>query len=288
MAPAPEPPVEPARDGLSEGRDSSSPAAAPLPARRPVTPSGGEAWSAISVDDPRHPLYAHWQIPQGGFDSFREAAVHLRRPFTPAAVKFKVQSTFGPQEKDKPRTGALIDSYIDARLVIERLNLLVPHLWSGKPQRVDGEPKYLLYTLTVDGIARTDVGEAAGFSKDLLSDALKRTGVHFGIGVSLYAVPQMKLFKEHIANGNLKAIQTSKGQSLVLTDKGDAKLREGYTRWLETRGVQAFGPPLDHGDREGHMDTPEAAAPDERPSETQIEASERAARDFAASVKAAA
>jgi hypothetical protein len=50
MAPAPEPPDEPARDGLSEGRDSSSPAAAPLPARRPVTPSGGEAGSALISD----------------------------------------------------------------------------------------------------------------------------------------------------------------------------------------------------------------------------------------------
>jgi hypothetical protein len=59
-------------------------------------------------------------------DSFKAAARHLRRPFTPAAVRFKVQATW---PKDKP-TGGLIVAYIDARLVTERLNLVVPHLWA--------------------------------------------------------------------------------------------------------------------------------------------------------------
>jgi hypothetical protein len=257
MAPAPEPPDEPARDGQKS------------PAATSVTPSGGEA---------------EWRIPTGGFDSFRDAAVHLRRPFTPAAVKFKVQTTFGPQEKDKPRTGALIVSYIDARLVFERLNLVCPHLWQ-EPEYIDTRHG-LMCALTVDGLTRRDVGEGDG--KALHSDALKRTAVHFGVGVSLYAIPQIKLFEEHVKNGNLKSVKTQKGMSLVITDKGDTLLRKGYTKWLGEHGVQAFGPPLDHGDREGHMDTPEAAAPDEKPSESQIEASERAAREFAKSVKAAA
>jgi hypothetical protein len=260
MAPASEPPDEPVRDGQKS------------PTATSVTSSGGEA---------------EWRIPTGGFDSFRDAAVHLRRPFTPEAVKFKVQTTFGPREDKKaPRTGCLIVAYIDARLAVERLNLVCP-AWEDE-YTATSQPKFLQCSLTVCGLTRKDVGEAAGLSKDQVSDALKRAAVKFGVGVSLYAIPQIKLFKDSISNGNLKPTTNSKGEaSLEITEKGDKKLRDGYTKWLNTHGVQAYGPPLDHGDQEGHMDTPEAAS-DERPSESQIEASERAARDFAASVKAAA
>jgi hypothetical protein len=45
-------------------------------------------------------------------ETYKEAARHLRRPFTQAAVKFKVQATW---PKDNP-TGGLIVAYIDARL----------------------------------------------------------------------------------------------------------------------------------------------------------------------------
>jgi hypothetical protein len=199
-----------------------------------------------------------WSIPAGGFDSYKAAAVHLRRPFTPEAVRFKVQATFGPKETP---SGALIVSYIDARLAVERLNLVCPHLWSETFQGTSS-PNFLLCRLTIDGITREDVGESAkGFSKDLVSDALKRAAVHFGVGVSLYAIPQIKLFKEHLENGNLKLTGQGK-KSLVITDKGDALLRKGYARWLAEHGVQAFGPPLNHGDQEGHMDTPSAAVPE--------------------------
>jgi hypothetical protein len=268
MAPAPEPPPEPARDGQKKRRDASSPDAAPSATATPVTSSGGEA---------------EWRVPHGGFDSFRDAAVHLRRPFTPAAVKFKVQAVFGKPEP----TGCLIVSYIDARLAVERLNLVCPD-WEDE-YTATSNAKFLQCALTVAGLTRKDVGEAAGLSKDQVSDALKRAAVKFGVGVSLYAIPQIKLFKEHIGNGNLKVTTNAKGEkTLVVTDKGDALLRKGYTKWLEEHGVQAFGPPLDHGDREGHMDTPEAAVPDERPSPEAEQASDDAARAYRESVKDAA
>jgi hypothetical protein len=45
------------------------------------------------------------------------------------------------------------------------------------------------------GVTRTDVGESTeGLSKDLVSDALKRAAVPFGVGVSCYALPEIKLF----------------------------------------------------------------------------------------------
>jgi hypothetical protein len=118
-------------------------------------------------------------------DSFRDAAHHLRRPFTKHAVKFKVQATW---PKERPTSG-LIVAYIDARLAIERLNLVCPHLWHARYEAT-GQGRMWCH-LTVDGITRPDVGEGDG--KGLVSDALKRAAVHFGVGVSLYAVSKIVL-----------------------------------------------------------------------------------------------
>lgn len=155
-------------------------------------------------------------------DSYREAARHLRRPFTSAAVKFKPQTV--------TRSGKTICvSYIDARLAVERLNLVVPHLWQDEYEPLGS---HLICRLTVDGITRQDVGEGQG--KGLYSDALKRAAVKFGIGVSLYAVPSM------ILNGEVK--------QLYPDSREHAELRARYQRWLDEHGRQAFGDPLDHGD----------------------------------------
>lgn len=177
-------------------------------------------------------------------ESYRLAAPHLRRPFTPEAVKWKVQA------------GTLVVPYIDARLVIERLNLVVPHLWQegvpGHPEIPAYEPlaggKGLLCRLTVDGITRFDVG--SGYEgKGLYSDALKRAAVKFGVGVSLYALPKVFLDR---GKGQLKdrKVKTPKGEKTVteITDKGQEDLDKGYRRWLEATGEKLFGPTLDHGD----------------------------------------
>lgn len=183
----------------------------------PSTPSGGE--SAAST----FPV-----------DSFRDAAIHLRRPFTAEAVKWKVQAEFG---EDK----ALIVPYIDARLAIERLNLVCPHLWQDEYEGLAGG-KALLCRLTIDGITRLDVG--SGYQgKGLYSDAFKRAAVKFGIGVSLYALPQI-IFS--INDGLLK--KQGKKDSLVLTDSGLARCASGYRAWLKD---SKFGEALDHGDVEG-------------------------------------
>lgn len=174
-------------------------------------------------------------------DSFRDAAPHLRRPFTPAAVKFKVQATWPKQNP----TGGLIVSYIDARLAVERLNLIVPHLWHDEYEPVG---RALVCRLTVDGITRQDVGQEQGGIKGLYSDAFKRAAVKFGIGVSLYATPKMILSTN---DGHLKTRRTRDGESLELTPKGESHVRFLYSKWLEAHGVQAFGDPLDHGDVEG-------------------------------------
>jgi hypothetical protein len=170
-------------------------------------------------------------------DSYRDAARHLRRPFTPAAVKFKVQATW---PKNDP-TGGLIVAYIDARLTAERLNLVVPHLWRDDYQPVGNQQMWCF--LTVDDITRKDVGEGTG--KALVSDAFKRAGVKFGVGVSLYAMPKMMLDTK---SGALKQKKTKDGLTLELTSRGETILRDSYAAWLDAHGRQAFGEPLDHGD----------------------------------------
>lgn len=192
-----------------------------------------------------------WQTPPGGFDTYREAAAHMRRPFTAEAVRWKVQSTFGP--KDNP-SGGLIVGYIDARLVVERLNLLVPHLWQATYTQAGN---LMWCHLTIDGITRSDVGESSkGFSKDLVSDALKRSAVHFGVGVSIYAVPQARLFlPKNSAHIEVKGTK----KQLFLKDEGHAALKKRYAKWLDEHGTEAFGPALSHGDIEPAIDPPEEA-----------------------------
>lgn len=170
-------------------------------------------------------------------DSLREAAPFLRRPFMPEAVRFKVQSTVG--QKTSPRGGVVV-AYIDARLVVERLNAVCPHLWHDEYTVID--PKHLLCKLTVGRVTRQDVGEAAGMSKDLYSDALKRAAVKFGVGVSVYALPQVYL---PVGEKGLEAVGEKK--ALRISDGTLARLRGGYVKWLAADGAK-FGQPLDHGD----------------------------------------
>jgi len=198
-------------------------------------------------------------------DSFREAAPFLRRPFTPQAVKFKVQASWAG--------GALIVGYIDARLAVERLNLVCPHLWHDAYEPTN---QGLMWChLTVDGITRSDVGEGKG--KGLVSDALKRAGVKFGIGVSLYALPKMILNDK---DGHLKRKQRQGREDTVeLTPTGEARVREVYRLWLDTLGRQAFGDPLDHGDAEHALGDPDEHAepePTAEPVEAQPVTIERA------------
>lgn len=180
-------------------------------------------------------------------DSFREAAPFLRRPFTVDAVKFKVQASWP--------SGALIVGYIDARLVVERLNLVCPHLWHDRYESPGGGLMWC--HLTVDGITRSDVGEGKG--KGLVSDALKRAGVKFGIGVSLYALPKITLSD---SDGHLKRKQRQGKDDIVeITPNGDTRVRTIYSMWLDAHGIEGFGAPLSHGDAPDAIGDAEADVP---------------------------
>lgn len=184
-------------------------------------------------------------------ETFKDAAPLLRRPFTSEAVKFKVQAQI---PKDNPRSG-LIVCYIDARLVTDRLNTVCPQLWTDRYEPVPGSNALACF-LTVDGIPRTDVG-TGGDPKSLQSDAFKRAAVKFGIGVSLYAVPQIFLNAsergEQDSSGAPTLLVKTRGNKKVLTitDACDHFIRQQYAEWLKDVGIKAFGQPLDHGDVAG-------------------------------------
>lgn len=183
---------------------------------------------------------------------YADAAPYLRRPFTRNAVKFKVQAAWDG--------GALIVAYIDARLVIERLNTVIPD-WSDADAYKPIGQKHMSCRLTVGGVSREDVGEGQG--KALYSDAFKRAAVKFGVGVSLYAIPKIILNDK---DGHLSRKRRGGKDVVEITDSGLARCRDIYGKWLEGPG-RAFGEPLDHGDVEdaaGDLDAvPEQAAPEQ-------------------------
>lgn len=194
-------------------------------------------------------------------ETLRDAAADLRRPFTAEAVRFKLQTSW----PDGNPTDALIVAYIDARLVYERLNLVVPHLWADEFAELDD--KRVRCDLTVDGRTRSDIGFGGWKSqtegKGAYSDAIKRAAVHFGIGVSLYAIPKMFL---KVEGGALKAKRKGQKHVVEVTAKGDKQLRTMYGAWLDALGISTFGPPLDHGDvpgAQGDPDDPNATVPTE-------------------------
>jgi uncharacterized protein YdaU (DUF1376 family) len=105
--------------------------------------------------------------------------------------------------------------------------------------------------LTVDGITRRDVGQGKG--KALFSDAFKRAAVKFGVGVSLYALPQTWL---RVDDGHLRAAGQGK-EKLFLQPAGIEHLRSLYAIWLGTAQGASFGEPLSHGDAaEGSVGDP--------------------------------
>jgi hypothetical protein len=184
-------------------------------------------------------------------ENLRVALVELRRPFTPAAIKFKVQSAQRTTPATATNDYAMVVAYVDARLVIERLNAVVGENWSDE-MTCDQIPLAGAATcaLTVLGVTRSDVGEATGLAqaKALRSDALKRAAVKFGVGVSVYASPRIVLKPGDGLRPT--TVGREKKPSWALTQKAEGRCRKRYAEWLKKFGAKAFGEPLDHGDVE--------------------------------------
>ena len=171
-------------------------------------------------------------------EDLKAAAPHLRRPFSPPAIGWKVQSSGD--------NWGIVVAYIDARLVIERLNAVIPHRWTERFELFGSTGKTMMCHLTINGVTHSDVGSGTD-AKAILSDARKRAAVPFGVGVSIYALPVVRM-QTGSGPGKLRR-REHKGKVYVdITDDTRKTLNERYEAWLEETGEPAFGPVLDHGD----------------------------------------
>lgn len=173
--------------------------------------------------------------PSGAPEQRSFSYADLRRPFTAAAMKWKVQSSYG-------QNGSLIVGYIDARLVIDRLNLIVGHDWSDDYEALPSG--LMICRLTVEGVTRMDVGTPINNQpKGVYSDAFKRAAVKFGIGLPVYSIPKIVL---EVGKG-LKEVGQQK-KTRIITVGGLKSCAEQYQAWLDEHGSKSFGEPIDHGD----------------------------------------
>ena len=121
----------------------------------------------------------------------------------PDEIEWRVGATF---DGNGAKWGTLL-GYIDARLAMEKLDLL-DEKWSSRmePVQLNGDAG-VRCTLTVNGVSREDVGTASTTEplKGAFSDALKRAAVHFGIGRELYDLPHIAVECNVGQNGKVKS-----------------------------------------------------------------------------------
>ena len=123
---------------------------------------------------------------------WKAAKAALAEPFDPKFVKFRPGREVGSQ------SAAL--AYIDGRAVMDTFDRIFgPDAWAFDYDVLqwgadkNGKPIALFVrgTITVAGVAKSDIGEAsnASPSKGAVSDALKRAAVLWGVGRYLYDHP---------------------------------------------------------------------------------------------------
>jgi hypothetical protein len=169
----------------------------------------------------------------------RAQILELRRPFPADVVRWKIQTTSA--------NSAQIIAYIDARIAIERLNHVTPH-WSDRYEQVS--PTAMRCYLSVLDVTREDVGFAEGREdirmKALYSDALKRAAVKFGVGISIYSLPVVRM-RFGSGDDELDTYQNNAGKTVpVIRPRNEKNLRQRYAAWLERVGVPVFGAVIRH------------------------------------------
>ena len=114
----------------------------------------------------------------------------LKQPFPERWVQWKVQTT------NRDKTRGLVVAYVDARMLMARLDEVVgPAGWSDEYTVLaqpgeHGEEWVVSCKLTIGGITKQDVGSGLGI-KAAFTDAFKRVCVKFGLGRYLYFLPSV-------------------------------------------------------------------------------------------------
>lgn len=167
----------------------------------------------------------------------------LRAPFTPLAVKFRIDV----KEASRGKVRCVV--YIDSPLAADRLTAIDPD-WSttyatlGTPS----EHTPVACRLTLKGVTREGVGQYAKAGADdkhmksAYSDAMKRAAVEFHVGAYLRGMPMFACTEAGVwkmGNGKLGGIN----------DLGLKQLREQYAAAINRPEMVArWGTPIDHGD----------------------------------------
>ena len=211
-----------------------------------------------------------------------------RQPFSPEAVKWKVQTN--PKKADG---NAQIVAYIDARLAEERLNYASQQtgvVWSNEI-RSGGtilQPgaavisRLVLRSGAIEEI-HEDVGVCPPGTPEMSikggpSDALKRAAVSLGVGAFLYALPKQWLGPREglkITDRGGGKFQASLGWNA--SEPAFATLRKRYTEWLEGVGKATYGDAISHGELIESQGDPETNEVDAGPVEEEPAATPPAA-----------
>lgn len=199
--------------------------------------------------------------------SLADALPLLRAPFAPGQVNWKIQRVLAGGR------AAQIVGYLEVRAVYDRLNQVVGPDWETAfelietvrtPTGEDGSSGGTLYRvrcrLRIDGVHREDVGEGED-PKAAFSDAAKRAAVHFGIGVSVYALPEI-VRPVGSGDGELRLVR---GRP-ALDNRVRDWLTRAYAHWLTGPG-RDFGPALAAGPGVTGEEDPRADAGGEPPAE---------------------
>ena len=142
--------------------------------------------------------------------NWQDISERLRKPFNPDDVEFMAKGKPGPSGKSQ------VVAYVDARCVQDRLDAVVgAGAWAfeWQPISIDskGDVSVAKGTLTIHGVAKSDVGTASNFEASLgaVSHALKRAAVQWGIGRYLYDLEKtwIALDNGHISDAALTSLR---------------------------------------------------------------------------------
>ena len=218
-------------------------------------------------------------------EQWQEIARQLQAPFAREDVEFRVQGRVSDQSGR-----AQVVAYVDARVVQDRLDDVVgPGNWSfdWEPVLVEnGQVMLAKGTLTVLGVAKSDIGSASNFEQSLgcVSHAFKRAAVHWGVGRYLYGLPMSWVTVEK--GGRLSdAVMTSLRNSLpkpaeaAMSQDDMAKKREPRKIAPAAPTTAASAAPRRQSViRETPLQEPVAETPERHPRGSAARASGRSAR----------
>lgn len=177
-----------------------------------------------------------------------QATRELRRPFSAEAIEYRPLGRAGKDLK------VAVAFYIDARLVVARLNQVVgADGWEDAYEpllRVEAPGHYFPVecALTVLGVTKRDVGQwprpepGENAWKGAYSDALKRAAVKFGVGAFLYSIPRIRVDADV---DKADSDDPKKWRTLGVSREGRAAADAAYGRWLSNQTLNTFGPALD-------------------------------------------